>query len=58
MGSFSIWHLIIVLLFLLIPLGMILGLIKSVNNKNITHAILSLLIPFYGFVYFFTKNPK
>jgi hypothetical protein len=59
MGSLSIWHWVI--LVLVIPMGAspILGVIRGVKNGAVVHAIVSVLIPVYGLVYFFAaKQPQ
>ena len=53
MGTFSIWHWIIVVFMFTIPFGLILGVIRGVNDKSVPHAIFSLIFYFYGFFYFF-----
>jgi hypothetical protein len=58
MGTFSIWHWIIVVFFLTIPVGLILGVIRGVNDKSVLHAIFSLIIPWYGFFYFFIGRKR
>jgi hypothetical protein len=55
MGSLSIWHWTIVVLVFLSP---ILGLIRSVKNQAIIHAIASSFVPIYGLIYFFMAADK
>ena len=58
MGAFSIWHWIIFIFILTIPIGFVLGIIRGVDNKSVLHAILSFIIPWYGFVYYFNGQKK
>ena len=50
MGSLSILHWLAVLLVFGSP---IMGIIRGVKNSSIPHALLSVFIPAYGFIYFF-----
>jgi hypothetical protein len=50
MGSFSIWHWLIVILTIA---GPVMGVIRGVRNASILHALLSMFIPLYGIIYFF-----
>jgi hypothetical protein len=50
MGSLSIFHWLIVFLTFGSP---IMGVIRGVKNSSIFHALLSVFIPAYGFIYFF-----
>jgi len=53
MGAFSIVHWLII--FVIIG-GPLLGIIRGVQNSSILNALLSLVIPFYGLVYFFVAR--
>ncbi len=53
--SIGVWQLIIVVVSLG---GPILGIIRAVDNKSVLHAICSLIIPIYGFFYFFIGRKK
>ena len=50
MGSFSFFHLLIILL---IIGGPILGIIRGVKNSSFLYSLLSVIIPIYGIFYFF-----
>ena len=58
MGSLSIWHWVI--LVLAIPMGAspILGVIRGVKNGAVVHAVVSVLIPVYGLIYFFAAKQQ
>lgn len=54
-GSLSIWHWFVTLVFLASP---IMGIVRGVKNQSVLHALLSALIPLYGLIYFFVaKRP-
>lgn len=55
MGSVSIWHWVVVLVFLASP---IMGIVRGVRNSSVLHALLSVLIPLYGLIYFFAAAPR
>ena len=50
MGSLSIIHWLIVFVVIGSP---IMGVIRGVKNSSILHAVLSVIIPVYGLIYFF-----
>jgi len=50
MGSFSWVHWLFVLVVFPSP-GM--GAVRAVRNASVLHALLSVYIPIYGFIYFF-----
>jgi hypothetical protein len=56
MGSLSIWHWVI--LVMVIPMGAspILGIIRGVKNGDVIHAVVSMFVPFYGLIYFFSAT--
>jgi len=53
MGSLSIWHWIVVLVITGSP---ILGVVRGIKNGAVVHAVLSVLIPLYGLIYFFAAK--
>ena len=52
MGSISIWHLIVAIFIA----GPIMGVIRGVKNASILNAVLSVIIPVFGIVYFFAAK--
>jgi len=56
MGSFSIWHWLIMIIIVASP---ILGIIRGVKNGAVIHAVVSAFVPVYGLIYFFAaKQPR
>ena len=53
MGSVSIWHWVVVIL---ATAGTIMGIVRAVKNGSVLNAILSVVIPIYGLIYFFTAK--
>jgi hypothetical protein len=59
MGSFSIWHWVIVIVIVAGPASPILGIVRGVKNGAVIHAVLSVFLPVYGLIYFFAaKQPR
>jgi hypothetical protein len=59
MGSFSIWHWLIVIVTVAIAASPVLGIVRGVKNGAVVHAVVSVLIPLYGLIYFFAaKQPR
>jgi choline-glycine betaine transporter len=54
MGSVSIWHWIVVIVFLILfAASPIMGIVRGVRNSSVLNALLSHFIPAYGLIYFF-----
>ena len=49
-ASISIWHWMMLIIIVASP---ILGILRGVRNGATVHAVISLLVPVYGLVYFF-----
>jgi hypothetical protein len=59
MGSFSIWHWVIFATVIAMGASPILGIIRGVRNGAAGHAVVSVLVPVYGLIYFFAaKQPR
>jgi hypothetical protein len=57
-GSLSIWHWIVVIFIIAQLASPIMGIVRGVKNQSVLNAILSVLIPLYGLIYFFVaKRP-
>jgi hypothetical protein len=56
MGSISIWHWFIFLVFVFA--SPVMGIVRGVKNSSVLHAILSFVIPFYGLIYFFAAERR
>jgi hypothetical protein len=43
---------------MVIPMGAspILGIIRGVKNGDVIHAVVSMFVPFYGLIYFFSAT--
>jgi hypothetical protein len=59
MGSFSIWHWVILAILIVIAASPILGIMRGVKNGAVGHAVVSAFVPVYGLIYFFAaKQPR
>jgi hypothetical protein len=59
MGSFSIWHWVILVMVMAMGASPVLGIIRGVKNGAVTHAVVSVFVPVYGLIYFFAaKQPR
>ena len=59
MGSFSIWHWVILVMVIAMGASPILGIIRGVKNGGVVHAVVSVFVPVYGLIYFFAaKQPR
>ncbi len=59
MGSFSIWHWLILIFLIGMFASPILGIVRGVKNGAVIHAVVSALVPVYGLIYFFAaKQPR
>jgi hypothetical protein len=59
MESFSILHWVILVIVIAIGASPIFGVIRGVKNGAVIHAVVSVLVPVYGLVYFFAaKQPR
>jgi len=60
MESFSIWHWVILFVMLAGTVASpILGIMRGVKNGAVMHAVVSVLVPMYGLIYFFAaKQPR
>jgi hypothetical protein len=45
-----------IVLLLTIIIGLVLGVVRGISNKSIYHTIFSLIIPFYGYFYYFISR--
>jgi hypothetical protein len=52
MGSFSIWHWVIMGTVIAMRASPILGVIRGVKNGAVIHAVVSTFVPMYGLIYF------
>src|SRR6186713_698519 len=50
MGSLSIWHWVVVIVFIASP---VMGIVRGVKNGSLLNSLLSVFFPIYGLVYFF-----
>ena len=58
MESFSIWHWVILVVVFAMAASPIFGVIRGVKNGAVIHAVVSVLVPVYGLIYFFAaKRP-
>jgi hypothetical protein len=55
-GSLSIFHWIIVVFAIAQLPSPIMGIVRGVKNGSVLNAILSVFIPLYGLIYFFTAK--
>jgi hypothetical protein len=59
MGSVSIWHWVVVLLVLMTgPVSLVAGIVRGVTNRSVLNALLSVLIPAYGLVYYLVARSR
>jgi hypothetical protein len=59
MGSFSIWHWVILVMVIAMGASPILGIIRGVKNGGVIRAVVSVFVPVYGLIYFFAaKQPR
>jgi hypothetical protein len=60
MESFSVWHWIIFIAVLIVSVvSPILGIVRGIKNGAVIPAILSVVVPMYGLIYFFAaKLPR
>ena len=59
MGSFSIWHWVIMAMVIAMSASPILGIIRGVKNGAVIHAVASYFLPVYGLIYFFAaRQPR
>jgi hypothetical protein len=59
MGSFSIWHWVILVMVMAMGASPVLGIIRGVKNGAVTHAVVSVFVPVYRLIYFFAaKQPR
>jgi hypothetical protein len=59
MESFSIWHWVILVMVIAMFASPIFGIIRGVKNGAVIHAVVSVLVPVYGLIYFFAaKQPR
>jgi hypothetical protein len=59
MGSFSIWHWVMLAMVVAMSASPILGIIRGVKNGAVIHAVVSVFVPVYGLIYFFAaKQPQ
>ena len=59
MESFSIWHWVILVMVFAMFASPIFGIIRGVKNGAAIHAVVSVLVPVYGLIYFFAaKQPR
>lgn len=56
MGSFSIWHGIVVVVALLGVVSPIMGIVRGVKNGSVLNTIMSVFIPVYGLIYYFAAK--
>ncbi len=55
MGSLSIWHWVVTILFFASP---IMGIVRGVKNGAAIHSIASAFVPIYGLIYFFSARKR
>ena len=59
MGSFSIWHWLILFLLAAKVTSPVFGVVRGVKNGAVSHAVASLFVPMYGLIYFFAaRSPR
>jgi hypothetical protein len=59
MESFSIWHWVIMVMVIAMSASPVLGVVRGVKNGAVIHAVVSVLLPVYGLIYFFAaKAPR
>jgi hypothetical protein len=56
MGSFSIWHWLILIGFVPLIVSPVLGIVRGVKNGAVVHAVMSAFVPVYGLIYFFAAR--
>ncbi len=59
MESFSMTHwVILIVMFLAFVVSPILGIVRGVKNGGVLNAVVSVLLPVYGLIYFFTARSR
>jgi hypothetical protein len=59
MESFPVWHWGILVVVFALAASPIFGIIRGVKNGAVIHAVVSMLVPVYGLIYFFAaKQPR
>lgn len=59
MESFSTTHwVILIVMILAFVVSPILGIVRGVRNGGVLHAVVSVLLPVYGLIYFFAARSR
>jgi ABC-type dipeptide/oligopeptide/nickel transport system permease component len=59
MESFSMTHwVILIVMFLAFVVSPILGIVRGVRNGGVLNAVVSVLLPVYGLIYFFAARSR
>ena len=56
MGSLSIFHWIVVVFIIALLASPVMGIVRGVRNASVLNAVLSVVIPLYGLIYFFAAK--